>query len=157
MFLTLAEEDLLENLGGLWPKGAEEIERTGFDRVKGSYYFCCPRCVSNRSSTSLSPPASQGQKICKLFTVQKSHKTLLPQTRGFLTVDNYSNRVLLGSAKPSFLASLSPPLAGSSAVLLISLQPGFLIPSLLRGCCSGNLLHMVTRVAHGLRLGLAWS
>ena len=56
----------------LWPKVTEEMEGTGFNGLKGSYCVWCPGCVSNHSSTSLSPPTSQGHKICRVFTMQKS-------------------------------------------------------------------------------------
>lgn len=125
--------------GRLWPKVAEEMDGTGLNGLKASYYAWCP--VFNHPGTSLSPPASQGHKICRIFTEQKPLWALSLPARGFLTVDNYSNHFLPGSAKLSSPAGLSLPLsppAVGSACGLISLQPGFLLPSVPRGCCSSN-------------------
>jgi len=58
--------------GSSWPKVTEETEGTGFKGLKGNYCFWHPGCVSNHSSASLSPPISQGHKICTGFTMQKS-------------------------------------------------------------------------------------
>lgn len=88
---------------------------------------CRPGCAPNPSGTSLSPPPARAVTQTGYFPSKLS-----PQSRGFLTVDYYSNHFPVRSAVLSLAASPALPgsaLAGSSAGL--TQQPGFLpAPSL---------------------------
>lgn len=125
---------------GLWPKVTEEIEGTGFNRLKGNSCVWRPGCVSNHSSTSLSPPTSQGHKIHRVFTVQKSLWALLPHMRGSLPL--IITQTIFSRAQQScplqLVCLLFALLLPSALRGFISPQVGFLLPSLLWGCGSST-------------------
>lgn len=60
--------------GGLWLKVTEERERTGFRGLKGSNRVWYPGCVSNHSSTSLSPPQAKAIKYAEYLPCRNPSK-----------------------------------------------------------------------------------
>lgn len=116
---------------GLWPKVTEEREGTGFNRLKGNYCVWRPGCASNHSSTSLSPSASQGHKIRRVFTVQKSLRALLPHPRGSLPL--IITQTIFSRAQqscPLQLVCLLLALLSPSALRWFYVSTGGLPPSL---------------------------